>query len=282
MGRIFRSDYPSFVSVDDEAVAAMRLATVVDLRRGAESARECPDWAARDVAYRRWPLTAGREDSWHARYVSYLTRRPETVVGAVREVMCPSAHPVLFHCAAGKDRTGVVAALLLSVLGVPDDDIVEDYMLSAASVGPVTARLLGLEARSARRRGGAEAWLLRRAGRGAREHHRRSGCSSQYVRSTARVVHRRRNPVGRSRGLPARSGDHRRQPASGPDDRRPGNGGTGGGSGGDPRGGEVPPAPKPAAAPLAPLTETLACTLSSLDKLLRPDALATCLAELGG
>lgn len=184
-GRIFRSDYPSFVRADDEALAAMRLATVVDLRRGAESARECPDWATHDVTYRRWPLTAGREDSWHARYTSYLTRRPETVVGAVREVMCPSAHPVLFHCAAGKDRTGVVAALLLSVLGVPDDDIVDDYMLSAPSVGPVIARLAGLEVYAAMladssvddqmprpenmrslldwldQRGGAEAWLVR-------------------------------------------------------------------------------------------------------------------------
>jgi protein-tyrosine phosphatase len=144
-GRVFRADYPTFVDVDADAVTAMRIATVVDLRRGTEAALECVDWGRRGIAYRRWPLTAGREDSWHARYTSYLTRRPETVVGAVREVMRPAGHPVLFHCAAGKDRTGVVAALLLAVLGVAEDDIVEDYLLSAAGVDAVIARLLSLE-----------------------------------------------------------------------------------------------------------------------------------------
>jgi len=40
-------------------------------------------------------------------------------------------HPVAFYCTAGKDRTGVIAVLILSVLGVPDEAIVEDYSLSA-------------------------------------------------------------------------------------------------------------------------------------------------------
>lgn len=38
--------------------------------------------------------------------------------------------PLLFHCAAGKDRTGIVAALLLSLLGVDDDTIFDDYLLT--------------------------------------------------------------------------------------------------------------------------------------------------------
>jgi protein-tyrosine phosphatase len=48
----------------------------------------------------------------------------ETAVDAVE-------HPLLFHCAAGKDRTGLVAAVLLGVLGVPDATIIEDYELSS-------------------------------------------------------------------------------------------------------------------------------------------------------
>ncbi|MBN1190155.1 MAG: tyrosine-protein phosphatase [Dehalococcoidales bacterium] len=39
--------------------------------------------------------------------------------------------PLVFHCAVGKDRTGIIAALLLSILGVPDQVIIEDYALSA-------------------------------------------------------------------------------------------------------------------------------------------------------
>jgi protein-tyrosine phosphatase len=39
--------------------------------------------------------------------------------------------PAVFHCAAGKDRTGMVAALLLSVLGVDEQDILDDYELTS-------------------------------------------------------------------------------------------------------------------------------------------------------
>ena len=40
-------------------------------------------------------------------------------------------HPVVFHCTAGKDRTGMITAIILSLLGVPDEAIVQDYSLSA-------------------------------------------------------------------------------------------------------------------------------------------------------
>ena len=46
---------------------------------------------------------------------------------------------MVVHCAAGKDRTGIVSALLLSLAGVPDDEVVADYALS----GPNVARLFG-------------------------------------------------------------------------------------------------------------------------------------------
>lgn len=142
-GRIFRSDYPIFAL--ERGAHGLGLRTVVDLRRRAEAAVECVRWEAHGVTYERWPLTAGQESSWWAGYPSYLAHRPETVVGAVRAVMRPSSHPVLFHCAAGKDRTGVVAALLLAVLGVGDDAIVADHLLSDASVEPVLARLVAME-----------------------------------------------------------------------------------------------------------------------------------------
>ena len=40
------------------------------------------------------------------------------------------SYPAVFYCAAGKDRTGIVAAVILRVLGVPDEQIVEDYALT--------------------------------------------------------------------------------------------------------------------------------------------------------
>jgi protein-tyrosine phosphatase len=42
----------------------------------------------------------------------------------------PANHPMVFHCTAGKDRTGLMAMLLLGALGVSDDDIVTDYELT--------------------------------------------------------------------------------------------------------------------------------------------------------
>ena len=42
-----------------------------------------------------------------------------------------SRHPIAFYCTAGKDRTGMITAIILSLLGVPDENIVEDYSLSA-------------------------------------------------------------------------------------------------------------------------------------------------------
>ena len=46
-------------------------------------------------------------------------------------------HPVLFHCTTGKDRTGWAAAALLLFLGVPDEAVMEDYLLSGPLLAPI-------------------------------------------------------------------------------------------------------------------------------------------------
>ncbi len=53
----------------------------------------------------------------------------------------PEHHPLVFHCAAGKDRTGILAAVLLGVLGVPDATIVADYALSQANMQRALAKI---------------------------------------------------------------------------------------------------------------------------------------------
>lgn len=52
------------------------------------------------------------------------------------------ALPLLFHCAAGKDRTGVLAAIILDVLGVARDDIIADYALTDRDIAANRARFL--------------------------------------------------------------------------------------------------------------------------------------------
>lgn len=57
--------------------------------------------------------------------------------GVYREMLLRlinDASPLVFHCAAGKDRTGVAAALILSLLGVSNEDVVEDYLVSQSQV----------------------------------------------------------------------------------------------------------------------------------------------------
>lgn len=140
-GMLYRSDFPGFAVSDPETLARLGLRTVVDLRRSAEIEFECVPWADSGIDHLVCALSAGRESSWHAKYPAYLTHRPEAVVDAVRTLMRDRARPALFHCAAGKDRTGVVAALLLDVLGVEDATIVADYVLTDHALADILARL---------------------------------------------------------------------------------------------------------------------------------------------
>ncbi|MFF7456786.1 tyrosine-protein phosphatase [Kitasatospora sp. NPDC008115] len=59
-------------------------------------------------------------------------------IRAVLELIAGAERPVVFHCAAGKDRTGLIAALVLTLLGVGEDDVAADFALTEL----VTARLV--------------------------------------------------------------------------------------------------------------------------------------------
>ncbi len=63
------------------------------------------------------------------------------VVAALEIVADPGNHPLVFHCAAGKDRTGILAAIILGALDVADEDIQQDYCLSAFHMEMVRNRL---------------------------------------------------------------------------------------------------------------------------------------------
>lgn len=65
----------------------------------------------------------------------------ERVVAALKIIAEPGNHPLVFHCAIGKDRTGILAAILLSALGVEDEDIIEDYSLSTPYMEELVERM---------------------------------------------------------------------------------------------------------------------------------------------
>ncbi|TNC24093.1 tyrosine-protein phosphatase [Amycolatopsis alkalitolerans] len=93
-------------------------------------------FARREKALARYP-----DDPMCALYLGYLEDRPENVVAALRTIS-ESPNAALVHCAAGKDRTGVVVALSLTVAGVARDAVVADYAASGTRIDGIMARLL--------------------------------------------------------------------------------------------------------------------------------------------
>jgi hypothetical protein len=75
-------------------------------------------------------------------YLGYLRHRPDSIVEAVRTIAVPPEDgAVLVHCAAGKDRTGVVVAFALEAAGVEREDVVADYLASRERIEAIVARL---------------------------------------------------------------------------------------------------------------------------------------------
>jgi protein-tyrosine phosphatase len=75
-------------------------------------------------------------------YMRYLRRRPDSVAESVKAIARTDG-AVLVHCAAGKDRTGVVVALALDAAGVDRDLIVADYLATTERIDAIIERLLG-------------------------------------------------------------------------------------------------------------------------------------------
>ena len=74
-------------------------------------------------------------------YMGYLRRRPDSIVGSLRTIARADG-AVLAHCAAGKDRTGVVIAIALDAAGVDRNVIAQDYLASSERIVAIFDRLL--------------------------------------------------------------------------------------------------------------------------------------------
>ncbi|MEU9622282.1 tyrosine-protein phosphatase [Streptomyces sp. NPDC088251] len=166
---LFRSAQP-FPAADQDTVRELRargIRTIVDLR--GDSERSDADWAAAAEAGIRvlWaPLDASAEmeavDPRSLRtaedlgrfYLTLAENTPRAIADAVTAAAAPGA--TLVHCAAGKDRTGLLVALLLDLAGVPLDEIAEDYARTADALPQIFAALAGAADRSALNAGAAD------------------------------------------------------------------------------------------------------------------------------
>lgn len=145
-GVLYRADGVHRLAGDDlEKARVLGLQTVIDLRTDGEIERggrfpvnEHPvEWHHLPIIQRMWSdddlvATTGAVDFLRDRYVDMLTDGAGSIAQIV--ALVAEGTPTLFHCAAGKDRTGVVAAVLLGLLGVPHEEIATDYHATAGAM----------------------------------------------------------------------------------------------------------------------------------------------------
>jgi protein tyrosine/serine phosphatase len=156
-GRVFRSDSLSYLSQQD--VEHLRddlgVRTVIDLRAG----HEVEDYGHGPleahvrqlhmpiVDQTREPALPSRKERKAAKFqtldqiYAFMLEEYASRFAAVLEVIADAEQqPVVFHCAAGKDRTGLVSALVLALCDVPDASIVTDFAFTESRMPTIVAR----------------------------------------------------------------------------------------------------------------------------------------------
>jgi protein tyrosine/serine phosphatase len=147
--RLYRSaSHGKATDADLEEIGGLRIAVVVDLRRKQERAR---DPSRRPAAFAgeviendmgedeedSWVAHVSRSDLTAASFRAYMfdyyreapfNERMVDLYSRYFEILATAEEPVLIHCAAGKDRTGILAALTHHLAGVHRDDLMADYL----------------------------------------------------------------------------------------------------------------------------------------------------------
>ena len=146
-GRLFRSASPhDMPPAGIDHVRRLGIRTVIDLRSDVETAARPSVFPAPEVDLVHVPLELMSAAESHRTeltldtlYSRMLVERADGLVRAVRAIARAPRGGVLVHCTAGKDRTGLTVALILSALGVPTKKVVDDYALTQSHLrGPWT------------------------------------------------------------------------------------------------------------------------------------------------
>ncbi len=147
-GQVFRSgSMATLTPADQQHMAELGIRVICDFRSSRERAARPTNWSESHavvhwnrehegsvgelVAALRAPQASAA--SMRARMIDAYRTLPYEQADAYREVftrIADSDLPLIFHCAAGKDRTGIAAALLLTTLEVPRHTVMEDYLLT--------------------------------------------------------------------------------------------------------------------------------------------------------
>jgi protein tyrosine/serine phosphatase len=138
-GRLYRSDALFRLTTADVAILQeLGIATIIDLRSDDELRRSGPGpMEATGVRHERVPIVdvpATEERTLGEMYIDMLDGLQDRFAHIVTILADTGRLPAIVHCWAGKDRTGIVTALILSALDVPATEIVADYALTEANM----------------------------------------------------------------------------------------------------------------------------------------------------
>lgn len=170
MGLVYRSDQLDRLSDQDlKRLSTLDIGTVADLRTRTERERE-PDRVPTGAQHIILDVAADSSESLggdmrQAMAAIASGRGAQMLVAANREfvtmpsaraayrallmqIAAPKDNAVLYHCTAGKDRTGWASAILLTILGVPRETIMADYLASNAYLADKNKATLAMLARS--------------------------------------------------------------------------------------------------------------------------------------
>ncbi len=149
---LFRADGLGELTESDLSVLrALGIRTVIDLRSGGELERGRFDVDAHPVAFHHFPFMEELPDAQDferrpgflgSQYREFLSDAGGQIRAALEVLAEPDALPAVFHCTAGKDRTGVLSAIVLSLLGVDEPTVVADYALSGEAMERLRAKLI--------------------------------------------------------------------------------------------------------------------------------------------
>lgn len=142
------ADEPSTRQLVDNGLTA-----IIDLRSSTEAENTGRGLLENyPVRYHHVPLLAGlnaetdrgfawNSSNFHELYIGLYEQSSEQIVGAL-DIIASASGPVVFHCSAGKDRTGVLAAALLLALGATPETVLKDYVATGANVAGIRKRTL--------------------------------------------------------------------------------------------------------------------------------------------
>lgn len=152
-GKLFRADaLHKLTATDLELLGGIGIAAVVDLRSEHEIENTGParltEQGARHI---HMPIMGGdparpdlqnMPESLGHLYTLMAKNSADRFVNTVETLATIENMPAVFHCAAGKDRTGITATLIYSILGVDRETIIADYVLTDANMMRMRAQLM--------------------------------------------------------------------------------------------------------------------------------------------